>query len=102
MNEKGLGWLIEQKLAKRLNVVFDIDHTLIFACNFDPRQSTLKPGSTHDTRLLKLNCGPDYTLVIRQYVPEMLAFLSQFCTFYAYSHGLREYVLKILDQLDPE
>ena len=32
----------------------------------------------------------------------MLDFLSQFCTFYVYSHGTREYVLKILEFLDPE
>ena len=35
-------------------------------------------------------------------MPEMLDFLSQFCTFYVYSHGTRDYVLKILEFLDPE
>ena len=82
--------------------MFDIDHTLIFAYPFNPRESTIKPGENLDTRLLKISLGQDYTLVIRSYVPEMLAFLSQFCTFYAYSHGLRDYVLKILDFIDPE
>jgi len=32
----------------------------------------------------------------------MLDFLSQFCTFYVYSHGTRDYVLKILEFLDPD
>lgn len=32
----------------------------------------------------------------------MLKYLSSFCTFYAYSHGLRGYILEILDLIDPE
>lgn len=32
----------------------------------------------------------------------MLEFLSEFCEFYVYSHGVLEYVLKILAILDPE
>lgn len=65
MNHKGLAWLVEQKLAKRLNIVFDVDHTLVFACEFNPRESQIKPGSQPDTRQLKMNCGFDYNLVIR-------------------------------------
>ncbi len=86
IDEKGLAWLVEKKVAQKLNIVFDIDHTLIFA--FDTRFSNnLLPGSTPDTKLLKLNFGYDMTLVIRQGVYEMLEFLSQFCDLYAYSHG---------------
>jgi len=72
MNERGLAWLINEKVAKRLNIVFDIDHTLIFSHPHDPRVSNLKPGSTDDTRLLKLGFGMEYTLVIRKYASEML------------------------------
>jgi hypothetical protein len=31
VNEKGIGWLVQQNIARRLNVVFDIDHTLAFS-----------------------------------------------------------------------
>ena len=31
----------------------------------------------------------------------MFEFLEPFCTFYVYSHGLRNYIDKILDVLDP-
>lgn len=41
------------------------------------------------------------TLVVRQGVRELLSFLSDFCVFYVYSHGVKEYILKILDILDP-
>eukprot|EP00353_Schmidingerella_taraikaensis_P013096 CAMPEP_0185572736 /NCGR_PEP_ID=MMETSP0434-20130131/4609_1 /TAXON_ID=626734 ORGANISM="Favella taraikaensis, Strain Fe Narragansett Bay" /NCGR_SAMPLE_ID=MMETSP0434 /ASSEMBLY_ACC=CAM_ASM_000379 /LENGTH=99 /DNA_ID=CAMNT_0028188715 /DNA_START=505 /DNA_END=804 /DNA_ORIENTATION=+ len=33
---------------------------------------------------------------------EMFEFLEPFCTFYVYSHGLRGYIDKILEHLDPE
>ena len=92
---------MDRKVAQKLNIVFDIDHTLIFA--FDTRfNSSLLPGSTLDTKVLKLSFGPDMTLVIRQGVNEMLEFLSQFCDLYAYSHGQKDYVLKILDLIDPQ
>lgn len=64
MDEKGLGWLVEKKVAQKLNIIFDIDHTLIFA--FDSRMNSLIPGSTPDTKLLKLDFGHEMTLVIRQ------------------------------------
>lgn len=35
-------------------------------------------------------------------VQEMLALLSEFCTFYAYSHGLKSYILEVLKKIDPE
>ena len=47
-----LGTLIEQGLAPRLNVIFDVDHTLIYA--FDRYFASLMPGTTRDTHLLKL------------------------------------------------
>ena len=40
-------------------------------------------------------------LVVRQGVNEMLKYLSKFCTLYAYSHGLKSYIHKILEILDP-
>lgn len=41
-------------------------------------------------------------VVIRQGVTELLEFLSDFCIFYVYSHGFKEYILKVLDILDPD
>jgi hypothetical protein len=41
-------------------------------------------------------------VVIREGVRDVLAYLNQFCEFYVYSHGLKSYVLKILQILDPD
>lgn len=41
-------------------------------------------------------------LIVRAGVTEMFARLSSFCIFYAYSHGLKSYIMKILDKIDPE
>ena len=41
-------------------------------------------------------------LVTRHGIYEMFEYLSSFCNFYAYSHGMKEYVLKILDIIDPD
>jgi hypothetical protein len=41
------------------------------------------------------------TLVVREGVYEMLEFLKPFCNFYAYSHGLKDYIEKILEKIDP-
>lgn len=38
IKSRGLAFIIEKKLAAPLNVIFDIDHTLIFA--FDRQQNT--------------------------------------------------------------
>lgn len=40
-------------------------------------------------------------IVVREGVYEMLELLHEFCTFYVYSHGFKEYILKILEILDP-
>jgi len=39
---------------------------------------------------------------VRQGVLEMLEFLSEFCNFYIYSHGFKEYIMNVLQILDPE
>lgn len=43
-----------------------------------------------------------FQVVVRSGVNLMLERLAPFCEFYCYSHGLRSYVLKILNLLDPE
>ncbi len=41
------------------------------------------------------------TLVVREGVYEMLEYLASFCNLYAYSHGLKDYILGILNIIDP-
>ena len=38
------------------------------------------------------------TLVVREGVYEMLEYLASFCNLYAYSHGLKDYILSLFDQ----
>ena len=40
-------------------------------------------------------------LIVRQGVHEILEYLLPFCNFYVSSHGLKEYILKIIQILDP-
>lgn len=42
------------------------------------------------------------TLVVREGIYEMFEYLAPFCTFFIYSHGLKQYIHKILDVIDPE
>ena len=88
------GSLIAHGLSPRLNVVFDVDHTLIYAC--DRKESRVLPGTVKNTHLLRLNSGFEMMLVVREGIYEMFEFLEPFCTFYVYSHGLKEYIDKIL------
>lgn len=41
-------------------------------------------------------------LIVRYGVHEMLQYLSTFCNFYVYSHGFKEYIMAILNIIDPE
>ena len=61
------------------------------------------PGTTRDTHLLRLNDhrGTEMTLVIREGIQEMFEYLEPFCTFYVYSHGLKSYIDRILEVIDP-
>lgn len=40
-------------------------------------------------------------LIVREGIYEMFEYLEPFCTFYVYSHGLKEYIDKILEIIDP-
>ena len=97
-----LGSIVEHGLSPKLNVIFDVDHTLIYA--FERRWTNMIPGTTRDTHLLKLNDvhGTEMTLVVREGIQEMFEFLQPFCTFYVYSHGLKSYIDLILDKIDPD
>lgn len=39
---------------------------------------------------------------VRHGAIEMLEFLSEFCTLYVYSHGLKSYIDEVIKVLDPE
>ena len=95
------GNIVEEGLAPRLNVIFDVDHTLIYA--FDRGLANVMPGTSRDTHLLSLNDarGTEMTLVVREGIQEMFEFLEPFCTFFVYSHGLKNYIDIILKKIDP-
>ena len=64
----------------------------------------MMPGTTKDTHLLRLNDvrGTEMTLVVREGIHEMFEFLEPFCTFFVYSHGLKNYIDLILEKIDPD
>ena len=95
------GNIVQEGLSSRLNVIFDVDHTLIYA--FDRGFANVMPGTTRDTHLLRLHDsrGTEMTLVVREGIQEMFEYLEPFCTFYVYSHGLKSYIERILDVIDP-
>lgn len=90
---------MKQGLSPKLNVVFDVDHTLIFAQ--DKRSMSLRPGVHPNVHVMRLKDGLEMVVVVREGVYEVLEFLLPFCNFYAYSHGLKDYILQILQILDP-
>ena len=95
------GNIVQEGLSSRLNVIFDVDHTLIYA--FDRCFANVIPGTTKDTHRLQLHDarGTEMTLVTREGIQEMFEYLEPFCTFFVYSHGLKSYIEKILDVIDP-
>ena len=100
------GSLIELQPSTRLNIVFDIDHTLIFSIDkkLYPRldlhpdyKCFSKISQIHEVTIPNgVSKGYEMWLIVRYNVPQMLQYLHDFCTFYVYSHGLYEYVMAIL------
>jgi len=61
----GPGYLVSKGLCPRLNVIFDVDHTLIFA--FEKQLSHLVPGTLPQTHKLSLHANRlEMCLVTRQ------------------------------------
>ena len=106
-NEVSLGYLIQRGYARKLNIIFDIDHTLVFSldANQFPQLVGKLPKINICNILLILNVlgGGLATMliVVREGVIDMLEYLSDFCNFYVYSHGMKEYIMKILEVIDP-
>jgi hypothetical protein len=46
--KKNLGFLVQHELAAPLNIIFDIDHTLIYAFPSDTLPPHLRPGMMPD------------------------------------------------------
>lgn len=89
----------------KLNIIFDIDHTLIFALDkklFPNLDQTEMGQQWGPSRLKHLRLpGTEMWLIIRHGVPEALEYLSEFCNFFVYSHGLKHYIKGILELIDP-
>jgi len=91
--------------SSKLNIVFDIDHTLVFAL-----EKSAYPNLDHEhgkqwgknLHTLSLAGGYEMWLVVRFGTLQALEYLSTFCNFYAYSHGLNHYIHAILKLIDPE
>ena len=109
--------LASKNPKSKLNIIFDIDHTLIFtllcaefpqkgngvesileAIEIDPK---IDPSWNKRVHKIVVN-NVALFLFVRFGVPEMLEYLSTFCNFYVYSHGLRPYIDEILKVLDPD
>ena len=101
--------------------MFDIDHTLIFAIdkrlhpwlNEDPRvknnvniytidlSKSISPKNFTQFFAINSIAGCSMWVIVRYGVMEMLEYLSTFCEFFVYSHGFKEYIMAILEQIDP-
>ena len=110
-DEIGPGYLVTKGYARKLNVIFDIDHTLVFS--IDTKLNLQLASDPHFPKIsicMSSSSLSDYlgngmhemTIVVRDGVGEMLEFLSEFCNFYVYSHGMREYIERVLEILDPQ
>lgn len=97
------GELVKMRPSTRLNIVFDIDHTLIFTIdkNLHPRLD-MHPDFKDRKNVYSIsiptgpNTGFQMWLVLRYGVIEMLDYLSTFCDFFVYSHGFHDYITIIL------
>ena len=56
-------------------------------------------------KLLKVKLNPreylEMIMMQREFLIETLDYLSSFCNLFIYSHGLKPYILEILDVIDP-
>ena len=68
-----VGEIVQLGLSAKLNLILDVDHTLIFAC--DRSFLNVEPGYYKNTHLLRLNGGSEMHLIVRQGIPEMLDYL---------------------------
>eukprot|EP00347_Sterkiella_histriomuscorum_P000185 403376855 len=92
-------YLIKNGYAKRLNIIFDVDHTLVFSV--DHMSSVVIANDETIPKISMSNGRSSHSVIVREGVTELLVFLSEFCNFYVYSHGLKDYIMKVLNILDP-
>ena len=87
----------------KINIVLDLDMTLIYAKLFNGKTSILE--NTDDYFYIKIEIQKiiyNFRLKIRNYTIELLKKLSQFCNIYVFTHGQTPYateVIKILVDL---
>jgi len=98
--EHSLGQLVKENLAPRLNLVWDIDNTLIHAQEYHPvyHSEFLK---LEENRVITVN-GTRFLLTIRFGAIELLREMATFCNMFVYSKGVRVYIDAILNELDPD
>jgi len=101
--------LIDLGLAERPIIVFDIDHTLVHSveASLVKKEAPKTKGRAERINvgksiLLKIVDGYEFLVFIRYGATEMLEFLSEFCTLYVYSHGIKSYIDGVLKVLDPD
>lgn len=88
--------------TSKLNVVFDIDNTLILT--FDKSlypELKFKNETAKNIHSLKIG-DAEVWLIVRYGAREALEYLSTFCNLYVYSHGMLDYINAILNVLDPD
>ena len=98
----------------KLNLVLDIDHTLIFSIekslypNLYAEQSKNWPNKIHEIKFTMsdehntISKEIEMWIIVRFGVLEMLEFLSSYCNLYVYSLGIKAYIFAILDIIDPD
>ena len=59
------------------------------------------PSGTPQAVPFVLETGVQMCLITRHGITEMFEYLSTFCDFYVYSHGIKDYILRIIEILDP-
>jgi hypothetical protein len=64
IKERTLGWLVDSNCAQRLNIVFDVDNTLVFAHSYS-RAEPFDTNKTQDATMMVLSDGHPFVLVIR-------------------------------------
>lgn len=94
-SEQALVGMIKQNKFRKLNVVLDLDNTLVHSFTSAEHEKMLK-----DPRVRKTRQG--YSLVFRNKLIEFLRYISQFCNLYLHSFGAKSYVHDVITLLQED
>ena len=88
---------------QKLNLVLDLDETLIQACNMTQYPELIKMKGIPTDQLHVMNFGSQkIAIMVRPYAIEFIKRASKNYNLYIYSHGIYSYVEFVLDILDKE